>query len=284
MSRHSHSKKNRAGQYVLSFLLFVMISVLSLSLCAKVYIANPTTVADMFCDKAYVTSLRADIVQYAKDECAKCSIPDEFIDSAISYDAVYEIEASYICSALGTSQSYSDEAYGKNVEALEQRIIDRTEKVLKNDGITTSVKNGSKEFAKSISSYVMQKTEFKYIDRLQTMLNLGNIALMVIIIVSGIFTVIFGAVLFFKNEKRYRSLRMISFSFSASALLSFAMVGAVGIIRAVKDLVIYPTYLCNAVMNYVNSSMMVVMISGIVWLFVSIVLTTIIWRLKRGDE
>lgn len=284
MSKHSRSKKSMAGQYVLSFLLFVMISVLTLSLCAKVYIANPNTIAGVFTSKEYVTALHNDIKQFAKDECDKCSVPSDFIDSVVSYDRIYNIEAAFINSALGTSQSYSDEAYEKNVQDLEEKLKDSVDKELANQGLKSSVKDGSDLFARSIAKYTMQKAEFRYIDKLQTVLNLGNAAITVIVVLSAIITVGLTIILFFKNEKRYRSLKMIVFSFEASALFSFALVGAAAIVRAIKDLVVYPTYLCSAIMRYVDSSMLVVFLSGVVWLVVSVVITTIIWRLKRGND
>lgn len=284
MSKHRHHRKSHFGQYVLTFLLFLMISVLSLSLCASAFITNPNTFAGIFTSEEYITGLHNDIVTYAKDECKKASVPDTFVESTISYDLVYEMEASYIKKALNTSDAYSKDAFESNVESLQDKLKDAVEKELKAQGMKSSVKDGSTKFAQSITDYASKKAQFRYIDKLQAVLNVSKVLNIVMSVASGILAVFLLIFVFLGRSKRYRSLRNICYAFESAALFDFVMVGAVGVVKATKDLVIYPTYLCSAIMSYVNKSMLTVFTAGLILVFISIIITVVIWRIKRGNE
>lgn len=284
MSKHRHHKKSHFGQYVLTFLLFLSIAVFSLSLCAKAYIINPHSVSAMFTSKEYVTSLHSDIVTYAKDECKKCSVPDTFVDDAISYDLVFSIESSYINNVLGTSDAFSNDAFESNIAILQDNVKKGVEDAIKAQGMEYGVKDGSKLFAQSIADYASEKAQFQYVDKLQTVFNLSKVLLPAIMIASAIVMVFLLVFVFLGRTKNYRSLRNICYAFEAASLFDFAMVLAVAVIRVMKDLVIYPTYLCQAAMSYVNKCMFTVSIAGLVLAYISIIIMVVIWRIKRGDD
>lgn len=284
MSKKRYKGQNTFGHYLLSFLLFIMLSVLSLSICFKAYIINPNTFSNMLTDRQYISALSDDIQQFASDECAKCYIADDFVGDVVNYDTVYNLEASYVHSALGTSNGYSDDAYQSNVDSFQDKLEKAIKAEVKQEGVAPAIKDGSTRLAQKITDYAKSKTEFVYIDKLQTMLNLSNALVTTVIVISAIASAIIAVVLFFKHSKRYRSLRLILFSVQATALFDFAMVLVVAFVRIIKDLVIYPTYLCSAIMSYVGASMLVVSLSGVVMLLVSLILITIIWRLKRGND
>lgn len=283
MSSHRH-RQSHFGQYVLSFLLSIMIFVLSLSVCAKVYILDPSTFSDMFTSEDYVVALRNDIVTYAKDECKKCTVPEDFVEDAISYDLVYNIESSFINNALGTSNAYSSNAFEEYITQLYDTLVEAVDGELAAQGIKSSVKDGSANFAKSIADYASERAQFKYTDKLQTLFNLSKVLITVIIVASLVAIGFLMVFLFLGRTKRYRSLRNICHSFEAAALLDFVMVLAVAVVRSMKDLVIYPTYLCTVFMDYINKSMATVFISGLILAFVSIIIMVVIWRIKRGNN
>ncbi len=284
MSKKRYKGQNTFGHYLLSFLLFIALSVLSLSICFKAYIINPNTFSNVLTDRQYIVALCDDIKEFATDESKKCYISDDFVDSVINYDTVYDIEASFIHSSLGTSNAYSSDAYQSNLNAFQDKLKKAIDTEIKAQGVSPAVKDGSTKLSQSITAYAKEKTEFVYIDQLQTTLNLSNALVTVVAVISAIMTVILAVVLFFKHSKRYRSLRLILFSVQASALFNFAMVLAVAFVRLIKDLVIYPTYLCSAIMSYVGMSMLVVSLSGLVLVIASLILITAIWRLKRGKD
>lgn len=284
MSKHRHHRKSHFGQYVLAFFLFVMITILSLSLCAKAYIVNPNTFSAMFTSDRYVSALHNDIVTFAKDECKKNSVPDSFVEKAISYDLVYSIESSYINNALGTSDAFSNDAFEDNIAKLNNNIVKGVESELKSQGMDTSNKDGLNHFAQSITNYASEKAQFKYTEKLQTLFNISNILIVATIITSVIIAVFLGVFVFLGRSKQYRSMRNICYSFEAAALFDFAMVLAVAIVRAIKDLVVYPRYLCDALMDYVDKCMLTVSTAGFILAFISIIITVFVWRIKRGKE
>lgn len=284
MSKKRYKGQNTFGHYLLSFLLFLSISIMSLSICFKAYIINPNTFSNMFTDRQYIAALCDDIQQFASDGCDRCYIGDDFVDNVITYDTVYNLEASFVHPSLGTSDGYSSDAFQSNINTLQEKLEKAIDKELKADGMTSSVEDGSEKLSQSIAAYAKEKVEFVYMDKLQTALNLSNALVTAVMVVSAILTAIFTALLITKHSKKYRSLRLVLFSVQASALFNFAMVLAVAFVRMIKDLVIYPTYLCDAVMGYVGTSMLVVALSGVVLVLISLILITVIWRLKRGKD
>lgn len=276
-------RQSKAGKMIASFMLFLSLTVLSLSVCCKAYIANPATIACIFTGNSYVSALQDDIIQFANDESKKCSVPADCLDKVISYDVVFELESSYIHSMLGTSQGYSADAFQKNVLSLKEKISTAMQNELDSQNMSYSQK-GVEGFAQAVSDYAQSKAEFKYIEKVQSVLNISNVLITAAIIVSLVVSIALIALLVVKKDKRYRSMRYVAYSFEASAIFNFAMVCAVGIVRGAKDLVLYPSYLCAALMSYVGSSMLAVAISGIVLILISFVIITAIWRIKRGNE
>ena len=86
------------------------------------------------------------------------------------------------------------------------------------------------------------------------------------------------------GSKKYRGLRAISFSFIASGILQLILILGVEIIKTMKQLVIYPKYLCEAVLDYVNLCELHVFVSTCASFGVAIVLIALAWKLKRDHK
>ena len=67
-------------------------------------------------------------------------------------------------------------------------------------------------------------------------------------------------------------------------MLDFTAVLGVAIVRMTKELVVYPTYLCDAMMKYVVDSTNVFIMSGLASFVVAIALMTVVWKLKRDEK
>lgn len=282
--KSSHSHKGRSiGPDIRSFLLFAFVVVLSMSVCARVFIVNPKMVSDMFTSKDYVDSLYDDVMQYATDECERCYIPASVVEDAISYDSVYNAQASYIHYALGTSNAYSVEAFDGNLDSIKSKIIEAVDDFMTNQGVDYKKANAD-NFANKITGYIQSKVQFAYMDKLQTLISVFKTLSVVMAVISAIITIALIASLYLDNQKKYRSIRRIAFSFEAAAIFDLLIVAAIAIVRIAKDLVIYPSYLCDAVMGYVNSIMIAVSLSAIVLVFVALVLMTAVWRIKRDEQ
>ena len=99
MSRKSHSSETKSvviGRHFLSFVLFLVIAALSLTVFVRVDCVDGKKYASIFTNEKYVQSLYGDVKQYAYDMCAQNGIPTDSVDEVITYDAVYNLSLIHI--------------------------------------------------------------------------------------------------------------------------------------------------------------------------------------------
>ncbi len=283
---HSSAKSHKVIRVILSFLLFICLTALSLSVCIKSTFVNPNTFVNVFTDKEYISSLHSDILQYSYDLCNECAIPFDSVDKELDYDAIYNLEMSFIAGTLGTSPQYNKVAFDENINSLNKALVSSTNKMIGEYGLKTDLDKSKnvKAFSNKITDYARQKIQFKYIDKLETITGIGKTVTTVLLVVLAIITCVGASILFFTGSKRYRSVRSIAYSFLSSFLMNMVLVFGLELIKTKKTLVIYPTYLCSAVMNYVNLCEMSVAIAGAVMFFVSILIIAVEWKMKRDDK
>ncbi len=278
----SKRKRNK-----LAFFLFISLAVLSLSLCGRTVLLNSDTFTEMFTDSNYVTELHYDVSQYGKDLCKKVSLPDEFIKNTIRYNTVLELENAYVNTMLSDSDDYDDYAYGVLLEQLETDMVKATEKTIQEYGIkvdSKQTKTGAKRFARTITDYLQKRIEFSYMDELRDITNTGEKICTALAVLSFIACVglIIGIVSL--EGKLYRRLRGIAVSAVSAFAFNSIMLLAIIIVRITKDLVIYPEYLANAFMWYVDKSMLTIGISAILFVIIALALMSTIWAMKRYER
>ena len=287
---HSSRRDSKGTQFFrnsMAFLLFVSISLLSVSVCVKAVVLNPNEFAKIFTDKDYVNALYLDAKQYAYDVCEECSIPTDCVDEVLTFSAVYDINEAYALGSLTDSEQYNATTYVNRIDDLNSKLANATKKMLREYNIEISEgqkSSGIKSFSDKITDYVKNIIEFEYLEKLQTTVNLSKAVLIAVMAVSIILILIFTLILFASSSKKYRIFRAVAYSFIASGLLDFTAVLGVAIVRMTKELVVYPTYLCDAMMKYVVDSTNVFIMSGLASFVVAIALMTVVWKLKRDEK
>lgn len=283
---YSDTKAQKAGRNIIAFFLFLSIVALSMSVCAKVSFLNSEKYAQIFTNQKYVDSLYNDVRQYAHDICKECSIPTDSVDEVITYSSIYDIEEAYALGNLANAPQYTQTTYDDRINELKETLAQSTDKMLKECRLDVdgSQSEGVNAFTLKISDYVRNRVEFQYMDKLETIANIGKTVCIVMIVIFTVLTVLLALIAFSVGNKKYRGLRAVAYSFNASAVLQFGFVLAMQVIKQFKTLVIYPTYLCDSVMSFVNSSIFSVAISACISIGISLIIAVTVWKLKRNEK
>lgn len=291
-SKHHHSSTTDSNstkllRNVLAFFLFMLISVLTVSVCVKTVVLNPNEMAKRFTSQEYVNSMYLDAKQFAYDLCDECSIPRESVDEDLTFSAIYSINEAYAVGSLSVSDQFTQTTYKNLLDDFNKSLSSSVSESLKKDGIEINSyqqSNGVAELSQRITDYVTSVVEFEYMEKLQTLTNMGKAVLLTVIIASTILSVLLALVVFSIGKKRYRGLRAVAYSFIASAIFDFVLVLGVEIVKMTKTLVIYPTYLRDMAMQYVADSTLAFVGAGVTALFTSLIIMTVVWRLKRNEK
>lgn len=280
------TKGQKSGRNIVAFFLFISVVALSLSVCAKISFVNPEKYAEIFTNQKYVDSLYNDVQQYAYDICEECSIPKDSVDDVITYTSIYNIAEAYALGNLTNAPQYTQTTYDDRITEFKENLAQSTNDMI-NDyklDVDGNQSEGVNSFALKISDYIRSSVEFKYLDKLQAVENLGKTVSVVMIVVFTISSAVLALITFSIGSKKYRGLRAIAYSFNASAILQLGFVLAMQVIKQVKTLVIYPTYLCESVMRFVNSSILCVAFSACLSIGISLIIAAAVWKLKRNEK
>lgn len=285
--RTSRRKKERKIRGVLSFFLYLCL--VGILLCTNFFAVtgNPNTFVKVFTDASYVQDLYSDVVQYATDSAQSNSIPTDFIEKSIKYNSIYEIEKAYISGALEASKQYNENAYLSLLDTFNEEVQRSVKNMVKeqNIKIDSSVKDTAiYDFSKGITTYVQDKVEFKSINELKGFINRTKALCYVVMAISVIGAVVFILILALKGGKDYRGIRSISYSVLATAIMDLIFILAIAIVRATKDLVIYPSYLVGAFMQWVNESMAALSYSAAILFVIFLALACSVWKMKRKEK
>lgn len=289
-SNHHHatheSKSVKFWKSFLAFLLFLSLTVTSLCVCARLVIISPNSFIKLFCSEAYVAALQEDIKEYAFDACDSSSLSYDCLEEVISFGTVYQIEKAYIAGAMETDEEYTPTTYQDYIAKLGTTIKETATTVMEQQGITAeeTVPDGIDLFAQRITEYVTKRVEFPLMNQLQAAVNVGKIGSTVAAIVFGVLSLLLVLIIMTFKTKKYRSLREVVYALLAACLLDCSLIGGVALVGCVKDLVLYPAYLANAVMAYIGSCLLAVGLAAAVLFVVALILMTVIWKIKRDNN
>lgn len=284
MARHKSPDRQKKSRNVMSFFIYVFVALFSLSCCGILSIANSKTVADVFTNYSYVESLKADVQSYANDRCLEASVPNDFVNKSFDYNTIHQLQEAYIYSELDVSNQYNADAFDALMATFEESLNEHMQDMIDEQGITTDSKASRESFCKDIAKFTRGKIEFKFITELKSIVKRVRLLSYATAILSAIMLIILGAILIKKGGKNYRITRSFSYSFLAGFIFNFVLVIAGLLVKATKDLVIFPSYLADAFMKYYNSSLLSVTYAGAVLLLISIVLAAFTWKFKRQER
>lgn len=277
---------NKISRNVLAFFLFLTVTAMSLLGCMRIVFLNENRLAKIFTNEVYIAALQADILLYAEDLCDSCSIAHEGVQAAVTYPAIEELMQAYVGGNLKVTEHYTQTTYLDKLADLQKQAETKTAAMLKKTGIslTAPQKKQLPLFAEKIRNYAQKQVEFPFMAPLKTLANSGAIAVIVALVVLGIVALLLLLILFSIGKKRYKSLRAVTYALTAAGIVDFMLVGGVKIVALWKNLVIYPNYLCESVMRYINDCVLSVAVSGALLWIAAFFTATFVWRMKRNNN
>lgn len=280
------NKTHKTLRNILSFLLFISVSMMIFSACLRFYIINPKTIEGIFLNKSYVSSLCDDILTNAKDECDKAGLPYDIVDETINYSTVYDIQNAYISGSLGSAEEYTGTTYLTYVNTLGDELLKNTKSTIKQGGYTvdSDVKDGDELFVTNICNYLKNRVEFKHSEKISTIVNVGKTASVIALAVSAVIAFLLILIIASLGKVRYRSIRYISYSFMSSGFLGLCSVAGVELIKLFKDLVLYPMYFSASIMRYVSNCEICVTIFSLFSILISLLVSVAVWKIKRNNS
>lgn len=294
-SSHSHKSKRKkpsAKTYArrrafFSFVLFLTISATAILGALKISVLNESRMANIFTNSTYLNAMHDDVMEYSKDLCLKCGIPDSYLDNVITYKSISEIQKAYILGNLDMDEMYSESSYVDMIGRLNDNIATQTKNVVEENrlefanGMETK---GPQQFADEVTAYLKSRVEFKYLEDIQSIVNVSSPVLNVGMILFAVLSVAFLLLTISFVDKKYRALRAVCYSIFGASALDMFLVICVGIVSIFKDLLIYPSYFCDSVMGYINFCVSTFLIEGILLFLFGVMVGALVWRIKRNND
>lgn len=279
MANSRETKSSRILRVLLSFSLFIMIVLASLSTCSKSVFLNKSSIENMFTDYNYVSSVKTDILEYACDIYLKNGLDSSNLDNVFDDALVEETIKAYVAGTIGSSIGYSETTYFESVESMctsfEEDLkiqIDKRGLTQNSDSINASVE--------LIKNCIMSAVDIR-VPNVKNIINIGSIASVAVIGVSLFFAVSIGLILFFIGDIRYRSVRAVSISFFTAGLFDIFLSLMVYIIFKIRHIDIFPIYLRELVMSYIGDCINSVAVSGCLLLFVGLIASVAVWKIRK---
>ncbi len=278
-------KQIEAKRKYLSFFLFICMALFSICCCFKISVFNTNHIVEALIDSTYINALQGDIYEFATDVCLESGVGTDSIDEIITYQTIYDIENSYISSLLSASDQFNNYAFEENTAQLKQDLIDSTKDMLVLGGveITDDVAHKIDMFATEISDYAISRIEYSMGDLLVDIVNIASRGLTIIIAVLAIIIVLSTISLLYTGKTYYRNMRFLAYSLTAATILDFAIVGLIALITSLKPLALQPSYVAQAVVNYIEQTVFDLSMTGLGALCISLFVLTLTWRLKRDQ-
>lgn len=277
-STASETKLIKVLRTILSFVLAIVISILSIAICFSAEFIDDSFIEKQFTSYEYVSAVQENYITYVQCVYEKNGFEPDNIDDIIRYDSVKAVAESYaghyIVSRVGFDENTYFDLIDDIVSEIKKDIINQLDTANQNDSALEKTMN-------SIHDYFSSQIEIKGAAYFDTLFNVGKPVGYAAVGVGLFFFVFIALILFFLGERRFRSLRAISISFLTAGLFEICLAGIVLIISQVKRFDIYPIYLFNAFMKYVHSCIGIVFAAGIICIIISIILSTLTWMNKN---
>lgn len=282
---HGDSKSVIIGRGILAFFLFLCITAMSVLVCARAVVINPERIARIFTDESYVSALYKDVKDYSYDLCSECAVPTDSVDQCITYYSVYSVQEAYSFGNLTKLPEFTDTTYQDKIDEMNKNLVSSTEKMLDDNKLSSyDTKNSVEKFSSKICAYIKSRIEFKLMDKLKPIVNYGKTICSVLIAVMAILILVLVLIVYSIGYRKFRALRAIAYSSLAAMLLDIVLVSGVQYIKSIKSLVIYPSYLCNAVLKFVDTCQLSLTAASAVLFVLSLAIITIVWKLKRNEK
>lgn len=284
MKASSHDTKgNIRVRAFLSFVLCVLMVALSLSVCTKTVFVNASYLEEKLTSFSYVNSYRENVITYASDCFLKNGIPDDNLNNVITQEKANELAENYINSILKVKAGITSDTFSQTVEGLKSSLNKEIKQQISSTDYTYNEETAQKT-ADRIADYAREQLSIPGVSYIETIVNIGSVASTAVAVLTAVFIAVLVVIIFFVGAKRYRSIRAIGISFMSAGFFDLILSLIVIIISKVKCVDIFPLYLRQAFMSYVNGSIGAVALSGGILLLVSLAFITLVWKMKRDEK
>lgn len=278
-SEASETKLIKVLRTILSFILAAVISTLSIACCFSASFIKPANVEKYFTSYEYTQGVRNNLLTYVESYYQKSGFDTDKLDEIISYDAVDEAveyyAGCYIAQRVGFDEDNYIQSIDKMIDSIKEDMLNQIKltKQSNNEDMLSTALNSTKD-------YFTSQIAVNGSDKLATVFNIGRPVIYVIIGV-GIFLFIFiTLILYFLGERKYRSLRAITISFMTAGLFDICLAVIVLVISRLKRFDIYPIYLYDEFIRYVNTCIGTVIVTGFLCIMLSFIVAAITWLKK----
>lgn len=259
MSRKLHdSKSDFRNRNILAFCLFVMLGILTIACVTKTVILNGNTIENQIVSYNVTSAFRQDLIDYTSDTFIKNGLNTSNIDNIITQNRAEDIIKSFSAGQFKSKVGYTSASSKQEIDELMNKIKAEIETQVKANGFE---KNEEAENAQldSIKGFINSLLTLPKTKLIETAMNLGKIASSVFLAIAVFLTLVFGSMLYFTGKKEYRSLRVLGASFCAASITDLIVSLIAVIIFKIKSIDIYPAFIKNAVDNYVNTRLSVLL-------------------------
>ncbi|WP_297130362.1 hypothetical protein [uncultured Eubacterium sp.] len=279
----SRSKKRS----VLSFLLYLCVTLVALCTVFLSVTANPNTFIKEFTQPSYIADVKDDVLQFTRDLCFNNSLPDDFLDTTITYDKIYNLENAYVYGELGNSQEFTAESYSGLLSQFKDDVAASVNDMVSTQGIEIeeTVKDTAVDtFAQQVANYTAKATSFGYMRQVKSFCNLSKTVCSIVIIVCLIAGIGLVIAIFSGTSRKYRATRSLSYAFSSSAVMNLIVALAIYIVKLTKTLVIYPTYLVDVFLRWVDDSFNSVLTCAGILAIIFVAFACVTLKMKRDSQ
>lgn len=287
-SRSEDTKREIILKYILSFVVFIFMTVLSLLICAESVALNPVFLEKSFTAYEYTAELYKNIDDFSSGACKKYNIDDCAVKKVVTFKAVKSINDAYVSEKLETVGEFDDETYDFFIGNLKSELKIELERQMKSNVVepekAVDFESGIDALINDIVSYINSAVGVSHMDKLHSITSVADTALK---IVCQIAAVIIGALIVivsYIGEKRYRGVRYVAYSFGAVSLINAVFAVIVSIYFKSTDFVFYPIYLNYALENHVNYLILALFCAFISAFSAFTVLLAVCWKLKRKNK
>lgn len=278
MANSPENKSSKILRMFLSFVLFLLIVLVNISVCAKTVFLNKNDIEHMFTDYEYVSSVKSSVLEYTADIYTMNGLDSSSLDSVFSDSAVKEAVKAYVAGNIGSSPGYNEDTYFESV----RNICDLLEADLTRQVKEKGLKNDTKaiqDIKQYVNNYFVDELDVSH-PKAKTVINTGSIASVAVLCIGLFFVIAVGLTLFFIGTKRYRSVRAIGISFYTAGLFEILIFAVACIVFEIKHIDIFPAYLREHVMNYIYHCISSVAVSGCFLLFIGLIISVIVWKIR----
>lgn len=276
MARTPEKKGSKAARQVLSFVLFIMITLVVLSSCTRAIALDRLRIEHAFTSDVCVSGVRDNLIDYAKDTYARNGLDQQNLDTIFDYNDVKEVIKAYVAFRLHSSVGYNENTYNDLVKGIVAAYMDDLNRQVKsNDAVVN-------ELSSSFESYVKEELELGAIGSIEKILNVGSVASLVVGIVGAFFAVSSALILFFIGNKRYRNIRAIGNSLMSAGIFNVLFALMAIITLKIKHIDLYPLYLTDIFLKHFYVFTNSIMSIGGMIIVLAIVVYTMVWKMKKG--